>query len=187
MELTEEEGAVALDFAKKSLYKHVANQAFFTPKFSEIFFEKRGCFVTLTKNNNLRGCIGFPMPVLPLYEAIDEASKSAALHDPRFRSVTPEELPDILVEVTILTEPIILNCAPESRDSKITVGKHGLIVKEYGRSGLLLPQVPVEWGWNEREFLNQTCNKAGLPEDAWLSDSVQVLTFEGQIFSEKSK
>jgi uncharacterized protein (TIGR00296 family) len=184
--LTAEEGMLALSFARNVLHEHVAGTRFTAPVWPEVFSEKRGVFVTLTTRGDLRGCIGFPYPVLPLKEALHDAACSAATADPRFSPVTPGELPGIQVEVTVLTEPELLQASPSERSSSITVGRHGLIVKGYGRSGLLLPQVPVEWGWNSKEFLDHTCNKAGLPAKAWLESAVQVFTFEGQIFSEKS-
>ncbi len=186
MHLSEEEGALALRYAKTVLAGHVGSVPFEEPAFPEIFCEKRGVFVTLTKNGELRGCIGFPYPVLPLNAAIRDAARSAATEDPRFRPVTAAELPAIRVEVTILTEPEHLAVAAAERDRHIVIGRHGLIVRGYGRSGLLLPQVPVEWEWNVREFLDHTCMKAGLPAKCWLEDAVEVLTFEGQIFSEKN-
>lgn len=184
--LTAEEGMLALSYARNVLHEHVAGTRFEEPALSSVFSDMRGVFVTLTINGELRGCIGFPYPVLPLKEAIHDAACSASTADPRFSPVTPKELPGIKVEVTVLTEPELLTVTPSDRASHVLVGKHGLIVKGYGRSGLLLPQVPVEWKWNSREFLDHTCNKAGLPAKSWLESAVQVFTFEGQIFSEKS-
>jgi hypothetical protein len=184
--LTAQEGKLALSYAKKILLNHVGKIPFTEPAWPPVFKQTRGVFVTLTKHGNLRGCIGFPYPVLPLNEALFDATKSAATGDPRFPPVQAGELDDISVEVTVLTEPELLLVAPYEREKVIEIGRHGLIVKGFGRSGLLLPQVPIEWGWNAREFLNHTCNKAGLPEKAWMESAVQVFTFEGQIFNEKS-
>jgi len=183
--LTADEGRLALSYARGVLHEHIARTPCTEPSWPEVFNEHRGVFVTLTINGDLRGCIGFPYPVLPLKEAIHDAACSASTEDPRFPPVKPEELSRISVEVTILTEPKLLEVDPGQRDKAIEVGKHGLIVKGYGRSGLLLPQVPVEWGWTAREFLDHTCNKAGLPTKSWLESFVQVFTFEGQIFSEQ--
>ncbi|WP_373838471.1 TIGR00296 family protein [Methanospirillum sp.] len=184
--LTQVEGELALSHARHVLHEHVARETYIEPEFSQIFSRKRGVFVTLTKKGHLRGCIGFPQAVMPLRDAIREAACSAATDDPRFPAVSPKELPDICVEVTVLTEPVVLDAAPADRPALVVVGKHGLIVRGYGRSGLLLPQVPVEWGWNSTKFLDNTCMKAGLSEKCWQEPSVQVLTFEGQIFTEKS-
>ncbi|HWQ64136.1 MAG TPA: TIGR00296 family protein [Methanospirillum sp.] len=183
--LTADEGRLALSYARSVLHEHIAGTPYGEPSWPAIFSRKRGVFVTLTIHGDLRGCIGYPYPVLPLKEAIHDAACTASTEDPRFPPVKSDELSHISVEVTILTEPKLLEVAPDMRASAIEVGKYGLIVKGYGRSGLLLPQVPVEWGWNTREFLDHTCNKAGLPAKSWLESSVQVFTFEGQIFSEK--
>lgn len=149
-----------------------------------VFSEKRGVFVTLTRNGNLRGCIGFPYPVMPLGDAIVHAAKAAALEDPRFPPVMKDELATIVLEVTILTVPEPLPGDPAKRPEKITIGKHGLIVRGMGTSGLLLPQVATEYGWDAKTFLDHTCMKAGLSGKCWTSRNVEVLTFEGQIFSE---
>jgi AmmeMemoRadiSam system protein A len=135
-----------------------------------LFSEKRGVFVTLTKAGRLRGCIGFPYPVMPLGDAIEDAAVAAATGDPRFPSVRKDELASIQLEVTILTVPVTLE---------------GLIVRGRGTSGLLLPQVATDYNWDSRTFLVQTCVKAGLPENSWMSTNVEVLTFEGQIFTER--
>lgn len=148
-----------------------------------IFNEVRGVFVTLTKNNDLRGCIGHPYADSLLKHAIADSALSAALRDPRFPPVKKEELNDIKVEVTILTKPYLVDVPPKDLPSSIKVGKHGLIVKSGYRQGLLLPQVAPENDFDEIEFLNHTCIKAGLPHDAWVTGA-EVYAFEGQIFSE---
>ena len=183
--LSVDEGKMALTYAVHILHNHIARIPYIEPDFSPIFSQKRGVFVTLTKHGDLRGCIGYPYPILPLRDAIHDASMSAATEDPRFPPVRKEELGEIAVEVTILTEPELLTIRAQERENGIEVGRHGLIVRGYGRSGLLLPQVPVEWGWNTREFLDHTCQKAGLPAKSWMEEAVQVFTFEGQIFNEK--
>ncbi|MEO2082738.1 MAG: TIGR00296 family protein [Desulfurobacteriaceae bacterium] len=149
-------------------------------------YEERGVFVTLKRfpSGELRGCIGFPEPVMPLIEATIEAAISAATRDPRFYPVAPQELPNLIVEVTVLTPPQPIETAPENLPEEIKVGRDGLIVRCGYASGLLLPQVPVEWGWDEREFLSQTCIKAGLPPDCWLDPRCRFYKFQGQIFSE---
>ena len=183
--LSTEEGEMALSHARNALFEHVAGKQYQEPLFPPVFSEHRGVFVTLTKKGELRGCIGFPYAVMPLSAAIRDAACSAATGDPRFPLVSPEELPDIAVEVTVLTEPVVLAVSPEDRPAAVEIGRHGLIIKGYGRSGLLLPQVPVEWGWNVVEYLDHTCMKAGLAPGCWRESAVQISTFEGQIFSEK--
>ncbi len=153
-------------------------------KLPEIFDEVRGVFVTLTKKGELRGCIGHPYADTPLKYAITDSALSAALKDPRFLPVRISELDIIAVEVTILTRPELIDVPPKELSSSIRIGKHGLIVKSGYRQGLLLPQVAQENDFDEIEFLNHTCLKAGLPQDAWVTGA-EVYCFEGQIFSEK--
>src|SRR5574338_11793 len=133
----------------------------------EKFSYDAGIFVTLNKEDDLRGCIGFPLPQ-KLSGALVEAAISAATQDPRFSPVEISELDSISFEVTILTPPIEIKLDDHSiLPSRIKVGRDGLIVKQGYHSGLLLPQVPVEYGWTEEEFLNHTCQKAGLPLQCW--------------------
>ena len=185
--ISSEEGATAVMFARAVLQEHIGGEAM--PKISlpASFSEKRGVFVTLNRNGQLRGCIGYPNPVLPLSEAIYGAALSAALEDPRFPPVRAEELPEISIEVTVLTPPVLVSSPPDRRAEAVTVGKHGLIIKGYGRSGLLLPQVPVEYHWDATTFLDQVCMKAGLPSRTWRRDDTELYTFEGQIFNEEEQ
>ena len=153
-------------------------------------WEKMGVFVTLNRRNAppqmaLRGCIGFPMPVYPLVKATIKAAIYAAVDDPRFPPVRESELDDLIIEVSVLTPPELIEGPPEERPGKIKVGRDGLIVEKGIYSGLLLPQVPIEWGWNEEEFLAQTCWKAGLPPDCWLEKSTKVYKFTAEIFEEE--
>ena len=145
---------------------------------SPLLRQKRGVFVTLHQEGALRGCIGFPHPVLPLAEACQEAAYAAAFEDPRFPKVAPGELESIEFEVSALTPPAPIK--PEA----VKIGVHGLIVRQKGRSGLLLPQVAMEFRWDVEEFLRQTCRKAGLPPDAWRGDA-ELTAFEAQVFSEE--
>ncbi len=184
--LTDEEGQVALQTARRAI-KHAVNGEEYVPEsLPAIFGEKRGAFVTIKKRGDLRGCIGLPYPIRPLGEAIVEAAISAALQDPRFPPVSVRELPDLDLEVTVLTLPEPLSCPPADRPEHVVVGKHGLIVSGLGTSGLLLPQVPVEYNWESWEFLDYTCKKAGLTAGCWKRSDVNVLTFEGQIFEEEA-
>lgn len=183
--LTDDEGLMAIRSARGAVEYVCAKKPKPALKLSPVFREKRGVFVTLTKKGQLRGCIGLPYPVMPLEEAIDHAATAAATEDPRFPPVDKSELPEITVEVTILTVPVPLSGDPETRPDTIVVGKHGLIIRGMGTSGLLLPQVATEYGWDATTFLEHTCMKAGLPNRCWIYPSVEVLTFEGQIFSEK--
>ncbi len=142
--------------------------------------ENLGVFVTLNKHGELRGCIGFPEPVLPLGNAIRDAARAAAYHDPRFLPVSKEEIKDLHIEITLLTKPELIK---SNYIKNIHIGKDGLIVKNQYASGLLLPQVATEWGWGAKEFLSQTCVKAGLNADAWKDKAVKVYKFQGEIIS----
>ncbi len=149
------------------------------------FSYNSGVFVTLNREENLRGCIGFPTPDRKLYQSLVDAAISSATGDPRFLPVKHEELGEIIFEVTVLTPPTVIKVEdPAEYPRKIKVGRDGLIVKwEFG-SGLLLPQVPMEYGWNEEEFLSHTCEKAGAPQDYWKRKSTMILKFEGIVFKE---
>lgn len=182
--LTADEGASAVQLARGAIEYAIDKKRKPNLDLTPVFREKRGVFVTLTIQGNLRGCIGFPYPVMPLGDAIDHAAVAAALEDPRFPALEARELPVIRIEVTILTVPQPLTCDPDKRPDHVEVGRHGLIVRGMGTSGLLLPQVATEYCWDSTTFLNQTCGKAGLPDQCWQSRRVEVLTFEGQIFQE---
>ena len=146
-----------------------------------------GVFVTINKQNSLRGCIGFPFPVKSLSEGLIDAAIAAATEDPRFPPVTPNELDQVVFEVTVLTSPIEIKVEdPMDYLLNIKIGRDGLIIENEYTSGLLLPQVPTEYGWNEEEFLCHTCEKAGLDKEAWKDKSTKVSRFEGVIFKEES-
>jgi len=154
--------------------------------FEESFSSNAGVFVTINHQSNLRGCIGYALPDKKLYNALLEAAISAATEDPRFPSVAFEELDQITFEVTVLTPPQEIEVLdPQEYPSKIKVGRDGLIVKSGFNSGLLLPQVPKEYGWNEEEFLGHTCEKAGLPKEQWKKKDTKILKFKGIVFREQ--
>ena len=151
------------------------------PDFSgKIFTEKFGAFVTLHIKGNLRGCIGYIQGYLPLKETIAEMAESAAFRDPRFAPLTVQEFPLIDIEISVLS-PI----KPLERIEDIIIGRDGLIVSRGRQSGLLLPQVATEYGWNVEEFLSHTCTKAGFPSNAWKSGEVTLQTFSAYVFGEK--
>jgi hypothetical protein len=187
--LTDIEGRAAVKLARKTIESFLSEERLPEPQelgfeLSTIFEEKRGVFVTLTENGLLRGCIGHPLPDSTLEDAIMDSAISAAVRDPRFPPVGEDELKDIIVEVTILTQPEKINARPEELPDRIEIGKHGLIVKQGYCQGLLLPQVAPENEMDSIEFLGHTCLKAGLSPDAWLKGA-EVSCFEGQIFKEK--
>ena len=172
--------AVVTEFLKNK------NKMKLDSEFEESFSSNAGVFVTLNHQSNLRGCIGYPLPDKKLYNALEEAAISAATEDPRFPSVTFEELDQITFEVSILTPPQEIEVSnPQEYPSKIKVGRDGLIVKSGFNSGLLLPQVPKEYGWNEEEFLGHTCEKAGLSKEQWKEKDTKILKFEGIVFKEQ--
>jgi uncharacterized protein (TIGR00296 family) len=149
-----------------------------------------GVFVTLNKvagtAHRLRGCIGFPYPVMPLVEAVKDAAVSAALKDPRFEAVSLGEMGSITVEVSVLTPPEVIEVErPDEYPEHVVIGRDGLIVSRGANRGLLLPQVPVEWGWDAEEFLTQCCLKAWLPPDAWLTPGTEISRFRAIIYAEE--
>jgi AmmeMemoRadiSam system protein A len=141
--------------------------------------EKAGVFVTLKKHDKLRGCIGYVEGIKPIWEAVIDNTQNAAFEDPRFPSVKKGEFDDISIEISVMTPLRPINSIDE-----IKVGTHGLVIRKGFNSGLLLPQVPVEWGWDRDEFLVHICRKAGLPSDAWKSPDAQLMVFSAQVFSE---
>jgi uncharacterized protein (TIGR00296 family) len=185
MLLTTDEGRMALQLSRGAIEYAIIKKPKPSLCLTPVFQDKRGVFVTLTKAGQLRGCIGFPYPVMPLGDAIEDAAVAAATGDPRFPPVRRDELSSVRVEVTILTVPVLLDIEPPRRPEMIEVGRHGLIVRGRGRSGLLLPQVATEYCWDSTTFLGHTCIKAGLPEQCWMNQNIDVLTFEGQIFTER--
>lgn len=153
--------------------------------------QKCGVFVTLNHAEagakELRGCIGYPEPILPLVEATLDSAVNSATHDPRFPSVTLKELDKIVVEVSVLTPPQLIEVKdPKDYPRKIAIGKDGLIVERGWYKGLLLPQVPIEWHWDEEEFLSNCCMKAGLPPDCWVVEGTKIYSFQAIIFEEES-
>jgi len=185
--LTEKEGEMAVKLARKAIEEYLVSGKKIKPdNLPSVFREKRGVFVTLnkkTEKKELRGCIGRPYPVMRLGEAIITSAINAALEDPRFDPVRKEEIGSIVIEVTVLTVPELIKENPKKIPEKIVIGRDGLIVATAISQGLLLPQVAVEHNFDAVEFLCQTCMKAGLMPDAWLTGA-QVYSFEGQIFEE---
>jgi len=148
--------------------------------------EKLGVFVTLNKQNELRGCIGYPKPVAPLIKATIDVAISAAVSDPRFPSLTKEEFKSIDFEVTVLTKPEILEVNdPSEYVNRIRIGEDGLIAEKGPFRGLLLPQVAPEHNMDSKTFLEHTCMKAGLSNQCYLEEGTKIYTFQGQIFNEK--
>jgi len=183
-----EQGRKLIKLARKSIEYYFAAGNLFREEAPKEFSEKQGVFVTLKKfpKNELRGCIGFPYPQIKLWNAIIEAGASAAFKDPRFNAMEFEELEKITVEISVLSVPEEITGKKEKVQEKIKIGKDGLIVKKNGYSGLLLPRVPLEWKWGKKEFLEQTCEKAGLDKDTWKEKDCKILKFQAQVFQEKT-
>lgn len=140
---------------------------------------RRGAFVTVTgPDGALRGCVGVPEPIYRVDQAVEHAAVSAALHDRRFDPVTRAELRTLVLHVSVLSE--LRPIAPEA----VEVGRHGLVIRHQGRSGLLLPQVAAERGWDRLRFLDETCRKAGLPPGTWRAPDCEILGFTATVFSE---
>ena len=176
--LSPDEKTRLLNMARETLERYVRNNEVYHPEEdSPKLLDPKGAFVTLKKSGELRGCIGFIEPILPLYQTIVQATIYAASKDARFSPVTASELEDIEIEISVLTPPVKIE---DPRN--VEVGKHGLIIAKGSQRGLLLPQVPVENKWSRRTFLQRTCQKAGLPKDAWRSGA-EIYTFEAIVFN----
>lgn len=182
-----DDGGALVRYARSAVTERICNSRGIDPDpaVASRFSYSAGVFVTINDRNGLRGCIGHVASDQKLYRALCDASISAALDDPRFESVRPDELDGITFEVTVLTAPEEIRADPSEYPSSIRVGRDGLLVRSASRSGLLLPQVPIEYGWDEREFLGHACTKAGLSADSWLHDDLSVSKFQGIIFREK--
>ncbi len=184
---SEEEGVSAVKAARSIVDAHVHGRGPPALDLPASFDAPGGVFTTLKTHpgHDLRGCIGIPEPIMTLRDAIVRSAMSAATEDPRFPRLTPGELDRVTVEVTLMTppEPVPVD-RPEELLEVVRIGVHGLIASRGGRRGLLLPQVPVEQGWDVEEFLNHTCWKAGLPVDSWRDGSTRFSWFTGQVFGE---
>lgn len=183
--MDDEMGAVAVRAARTAVNAYVNGKDARFP-FPSVFDRMGGAFVTLRRHpsRDLRGCIGYPEPIMPLKDAIWDAAQ-AACRDPRFHPLSKDELDKVTVEVTVLTppEPLWVN-TPSELPQAISVGEDGLMIQKGGHRGLLLPQVPVEWGWDAETYLDNLCLKAGLSPGSWRQGSVRLWRFRGSIFAE---
>ncbi len=139
----------------------------------------RGAFVTLNKNNELRGCIGYTSPIFPLYQTVRNAAASAAVKDRRFLPVSPKELDELTYDISVLSPFRLVNDIEQ-----IEIGKHGLLIKNGDSEGLLLPQVATDYNWDRITFLQQTCRKAGLALNAWKRKDTDIFLFSAFVFGE---
>jgi len=146
---------------------------------SDTFGQPRGLFVTLRRGEDLRGCIGTVAARGEITRVVSEYALRAALEDPRFPPLTPEELPGVTLEISVLGAPREIS-GPED----VEIGRDGLIVEAGGRRGLLLPQVAPEWGFDATTFVEEVCRKAGLPPDAWRAEGTRLFAFGAEVFAE---
>lgn len=137
-----------------------------------------GVFVTLTKEGQLRGCIGNIIGQFPLYIGVQNMALQAAFHDPRFSPIKQTEFDAIHIEISVLSP---LSPMPQSQ---VVIGTHGLLIRSNGRSGVFLPQVPVDQGWDKQEYLNGLCQKAGLPVEALDDKATELFGFTALVFGE---
>ena len=188
MKYSDEEGVFAVKTARKVVEEYLERKKVPPIEFPKRFEEKSGVFTTISSypEHELRGCIGFPEPIYPLKKSLVESALAAAFQDHRFPPLQKREIDNVVFEVSLLTSPEELKVKNKKELLKIIkIGVYGLIVERGFYKGLLLPQVPVEWGWDVETFLSQTCWKAGLPMDCWLDDDVRIYAFSAEIFGEE--
>jgi hypothetical protein len=184
-----EDGVLAVRYARAIIEERLGSTSRALPEPGANFKAPSGVFVTLNTypDRELRGCIGYSEPIMPLGEALREVAVAAATRDPRFPPVSLKDMDSIIIDVTLLTRPERIEYStPEDLVSAIAIGRDGLIASKGFHSGLLLPQVPVEWGWDAEEFLNHTCMKAGLPRDEWRRGKIEFQRFSGRVFGERT-
>jgi AmmeMemoRadiSam system protein A len=176
-EFSAEERVLLLRLAHEAIESALENRKMPVDPPSSHLHEPRGVFTTIYLHDELRGCVGYVMPVTSLYRGVIETARAAASEDSRFRPVTRIEMPELKVSLSVLSP--LSAVTPD----QIEVGRHGLVVNWAGRRGLLLPQVPIEHHWDRVTFLEQTCRKAGLPMDAWKMGAT-LEAFTAEVFGE---
>ena len=167
-----------LKIARDAIEAHLSGTRACARVSSDLAARHASVFVTVYCRHELRGCIGRIVVDRPLVEAIEDCARSAASADPRFPPISLVELPDLDVELSLLGPLEAIAAA-----SEVEIGRHGLVVERDGRRGLLLPQVATEWNWNAEMFLARTCQKAGLPFDAW-KHGAKIWRFEAEVFGD---
>ena len=177
VEFSSEERSLLLKLAHSAIATAATGRRFSTECPSPHLAEPRGVFTTICLAGKLRGCVGYPAPIAPLYRAVAETAQAAAFEDTRFPPLREQEIPALEVSLSVLStlEPI--------QAEEIEIGRHGLVISRANQRGLLLPQVPVEHGWDRITFLEQTCKKAGLPKDAW-REGAMLEAFTAEIFGD---
>ncbi len=178
-QLTPEEKSILLQTARQAITARLEKRKPRYPEPTELLKKKCGAFVTLHKRGDLRGCIGFVIASKPLLDTVAEAAQSSAFGDPRFPALTTRELKEIDIEISVLSPLRRIESVEEIR-----VGVHGIMLRSGFRSGLLLPQVATEYGWDRDTFLTHTCYKAGLPGECWHSTDTEIEIFSAVVFGE---
>jgi len=177
-EFSSEERVILLTLAHSSIASALAGQKISLEPPSPHLAEPRGAFTTICVRGELRGCVGYVSAVHSLYRTVAETARSAAFEDTRFPPLSSDDTVSLEVSLSILSPTHLI------RPEEIIIGKHGLLISQHGRRGLLLPQVPVEHGWDRITFLEQTCRKAGLPTDAWRMGAT-LEGFTAEVFSDQ--
>ena len=183
--LNQEQRTRLLQIARESIAAALDGREYEVPPayIDETLRRPAGAFVTLnTRLGELRGCIGSIVPVAPLYQAVSNSAISAATRDPRFHPVGRQELPDLHLEISVMGPIEAVSSVDE-----IVVGRDGLIISRGRFAGLLLPQVATEYGWDRETFLSHTCQKAGLPPDAWKVPGTRIERFSAEVFGEAKR
>jgi AmmeMemoRadiSam system protein A len=172
------ERALLLKVAHESIQSALERREISLTPPSPHLAEPRGAFTTIYLHGLLRGCVGYVLPITPIYRTVAETARAAAFEDARFSPVTLAEAPALEVSLSILS-PLKI-----TKPEEVEIGSHGLVVSDGGRRGLLLPQVPVEHGWDRVTFIEQTCRKAGLPLDAWQKGAT-LEAFTAEVFGDR--
>ncbi len=187
-----EHGVFLVKLARRAVEERVRNNRVIEPPEDtpQILRRPGMVFVTIEKvvhgRRSLRGCIGFLAPVYSLVEATIKAALEAALNDPRFPPVTEPELPSLIYEVSVLSQPYDPGVTDRWELPKvIVIGRHGLVASRGWFHGTLLPSVPVEYCWDPETFLAETCLKAGMEPDCWLDEATRIQLYDGRVFAEK--
>jgi len=180
--LNEEQRKTLLHIARKAVEAATRGEGY-TPEANDPELQQLGAaFVTLKKRGDLRGCIGNIEAHEPTLTSVARMARAAALEDPRFPPVRPAEVPDLTIDISLLSPAEAVTDVNE-----IEVGRHGLIIEQGSNRGLLLPQVPGEWGWDREQFLEHTCRKAGLPKGCWRSEKSTLYAFTAEVFGEEDE
>lgn len=177
--LAREHRTMLLRIAREAIAAHLERRKPVVEEIPEALQRPAGAFVTLTIEGDLRGCIGTLDASQPVFRAVAESAVNAATRDPRFPPLSASELDRVHLEISVLGEFV-----PVSDPSRIVIGRHGLLIHLSGRSGLLLPQVPVEYGWDVPTFLERLCVKAGLPSGSWRQAGCSLESFTAEVFGE---